>query len=138
MAILVSLVATALVAGAQDFKQRIVGKSPCAPNSQSEQSDFSVRLDKTQNTTLLYRDLSSVRIVLIIQAKVPSDGCGVIRDVVQIKRSAKNFEFRCLDPQAPTDVMVGTAMRKYGNIKLVTAIDAWRIDLKEQIHRDTS
>jgi len=120
------------VANAQDFKQRYIGKSPCSADIRSEQPDFSLRLDKTQNTTLLYRDLSNFRVVLIIQAKVPSDGCGVIRDVVQITRSTRNFEFRCFDPQAPTDVIVGTTARKYGDIKLVTAIDAWRIDLKER------
>ena len=128
---LVGFLATAGVAQAQDFRQRFVGKSPCATEIQSELSDFSMRLDKTQDLTLLYRDLSNVKILMIIQPRIPSDGCGVIRDVVQIARITKDFEFRCFDPQAPADVIIGTSIRK-GSIKPVTAIDAWRIDLREQ------
>jgi TonB family protein len=130
-AVLVGLLAAAGVAQAQDFKQRFVGKSPCAPGIQSQLSDFSLRLDKTQDLTLLYRDLSAVKILIIIQPNGSGDHCGVIRDVVQITHIAKNFEFRCFDPQAPTDVTIGTSIRK-GSTKPVTAIDAWRIDLKEQ------
>jgi TonB family protein len=130
-AVLVGLLAAAGVAQAQDFKQRFVGKSPCAPNIQSQLSDFSLQLDKTQDSTLLYRDLSAVKILMIIQPNGSGDHCGVIRDVVQITHIAKDFEFRCFDPQAPTDVTIGTSIRK-GSTKPVTAIDAWRIDLKEQ------
>lgn len=135
-AVLAGLLAIAGIAKAQGFKQQYVGKSPCSPDIQSEFSDFGLRLDKTQNLTLLYRDLSKVkpkvRIVMIIQPKAGNPGCGVIREVVQITHIAKNFEFRCFDPQAPTHVILGTAIRRYGSVKAVTAIDAWRIDLKEQ------
>lgn len=130
-ALLMGLLVAASVAQAQDFKQRFVGKSPCAPDIQSEHSDFSLRLDKTQDLTLQYRDLSAVKIVMIIQPSGSGDRCGVIRDVVQITHVAKDFEFRCFDPHAPTDVTIGTSIRK-GSTKPVTAIDAWRIDLKEQ------
>jgi hypothetical protein len=68
---------------------------------------------------------------MIIEPKGSGDHCGVIRDVVQITRIGKDFEFRCFDPHAPTNVTIGTSIRK-GSTKLVTAIDAWRIDLKEQ------
>jgi len=51
--------------------------------------------------------------------------------LAEITHVAKDFEFRCFDPQAPTDVIIGTAKRN-GSIKPITAIDAWRIDLKEQ------
>lgn len=128
---LVGLLATAGVAQAQDFKQRFVGKSPCAPDIQSDRSDLSMRLDKAQDLTLLYRDLSRVKIVAIIQPNGFGDRCGVIRDAVQITHIAKDFEFRCYDPQAPSDVLIGTSIRM-GSTKLVTAIDAWRIDLKDQ------
>ena len=84
----------------QEHKQRFVGKSPCAPDIQSELSDFSLRLDKTQDLTLLYRDLSAVKVVMIIQPNGSGDHCGVIRDVVQTTRIAKDFEFRCFDPHA--------------------------------------
>lgn len=130
-ALLVGLLAAAGAAQAQDFKQRFVGKSPCAPDIQSEHSDFSLRLYKTQDLTLQYRDLSTFKIVMIIQASGADDHCGMIRDVVQITRIAKDFEFRCFDSHAPTDVTIGTSIRK-GSTKPVTAIDAWRIDLKEQ------
>lgn len=130
-AVLVGLLTAVGVAQAQDFKPRFVGKSPCAPELQSEHSDFSLRLDKTQDLTLMYRDLSAVKIVMIIQPSGSPDHCGVIRDVVQITHIAKDFEFRCFDPQAPTDVVIGTSIRK-GTAKPVTAIDAWRIDLKNQ------
>ncbi len=130
-AVLFGLLAVAGVAQAQDFKERFVGKSPCAPDIQSEFSDFSLRLDKTQDLTLLYRDLSAVKVVMIIEPNGSGDHCGVVRDVVQITRIAKDIEFRCFDPHAPTDVTIGTSIRK-GSTKPVTAIDAWRIDLKEQ------
>jgi TonB family protein len=130
-AVLFGLLAAAGVAQAQDFKQRFVGRSPCAPDIQSELSDFSLRLDKEQDLSLLYRDLSAVKVVMIIEPTSSGDHCGVIRDVVQITHIAKDFEFRCFDPQAATDVTIGTAIRK-GSTKPVTAIDAWRIDLKEQ------
>jgi len=130
-AVLFGLLAAAGVAQAQDLKQRFVGKSPCAPDIQSEFSDFSLRLDKTQDLTLLYRGLSAAKVVMIIESNSSGDHCGVVRDVVQITHIAKDFEFRCFDPQAPTDVMVGTSIRQ-GSTKPVTAIDAWRIDLKKQ------
>jgi TonB family protein len=129
-AVLFGLLA-ASVAQAQDFKQRFVGKSSCAPDIQSEFSGFSLQLDKDQDLTLLYRDLSVVKVVMIIEPTSSGDHCGVIRDVVQITHIAKDFEFRCFDPDAPTDVTIGTAIRK-GSTKPMTAIDAWRIDLKEQ------
>jgi len=129
--LLVGLLAVASVTHAQDFKQQFVGKSPCAPDIQSERSDLSLRLDKTRDSTLLYRDLSKVKIVVIIEPNGSGDHCGVIRDVVQVTHIAKDFEFRCFDPQAPTDVIIGTSLRR-GSTKPVTAIDAWRIDLKEQ------
>lgn len=130
MVVLAWLLAVAGAAKAQDYK-RYVGKSPCAPDLQSEYSNFSVRLDKTQELTLLARYLSKAKILMIIQPTGNNDHCGVIRDLVQITRNAKHFEFRCFDPQAPTDVIIGTVIRKYGNIKDVAAIDAWRIDLRE-------
>jgi len=130
-AVLFGLLAAAGVAQAQDSKQRFVGKSPCAPDTQSEFSDFGLRLDKTQDLTLLYRDLLAVKVVMIIEPNGSGDHCGVIRDVVQITHIAKDFEFRCFDPHAPDDVIIGTSIRK-GSTKPVTAIDAWRIDLKER------
>jgi TonB family protein len=135
--VLVGLLATAGATQAQDFKQRFVGKSPCAHDLQSEHVDFSLRLDKTQNTTLLYRNLSETKILMIVQPTADKD-CGMVRDLIQITRIAKDLEFRCFDPQAPTDVVIGTSIRKYGNIKDVTAIDAWRIDLKEQKFIETN
>ena len=130
-AVLFGLLAAVGVAQAQDFKQRFVGKSPCASELQSERSDFSLRLDKTQSTTLLYRNLSKTKILMIVQPTGDIEHCGVIRDLIQITQTAKDFEFRCFDAQTPADVVIGTAIRK-GSIKPVTAIDAWRIDLKEQ------
>jgi len=129
--VLVGLLATAGATQAQDFKQQFVGKSPCAPDIQSKQSEFSLRLDKTRDSTLLYRDLSKVKIVVIIEPSSSGDHCGVIRDVIQITHIAKDFEFRCFDPQTPTEVIIGTSIRR-GSTEPVTAIDAWRIDLKTQ------
>lgn len=136
-AVLFGLLAAAGVAQAQDFKERFVGKNPCAPDIQSEFSDFSLRLDKTQALTLLYRNLSTVKVVMIIQPNGSGDHCGLIRDVVQITHVAKDFEYQCFDPHAPTDVILGTSIRK-GSTKPVTAIDAWRIDLKEQQFIETN
>ena len=100
-AVLVGLLTAAGVAQAQDFKQRFLGKSPCAPEFQSEHSDFSLRLDKTQDLTLLYRDLLAVKVVMIIEPNGSGDHCGVVRDVVQITRIAKdiqrNLNFRTME-----------------------------------------
>ena len=134
--VLVGLLAAATVTQAQDIKQRFVGKSPCAPDIQSERSDFGLRLDKSRNTELLYRNIGNAKVLLIVEY-VQQD-CGVIRDVIQMTHPAKDFEFRCFDPQAPSDVIIGTSIRKYGNVKLVTAIEAWRVDLKGQKFIQTS
>src|SRR5258708_6324646 len=126
------LAAAGLAMAAQDdLRQKFVGKSPCASELQSKDSGFSLRLDKTEKTTLLYRDLSKVKILMIVQPTGDNNHCGVIRDLIQITHVAKDFEFRCFDPQAPKDVVLGTSIR-HGSTKLVSAIDAWRVDLKGQ------
>ena len=117
------------ITNAQDVKQ-YVGKSPCMPELQSEYSNFSLRLDKSQNLSLLTRDLPKSRILMIIQPTGDINHCGVIRDIVQIRHLAKGFELRCFDQQAPADVIIGTAIRKRST-KDLAAIEAWRIDLKE-------
>jgi hypothetical protein len=129
--VLVGLLATGGIARAQDFKQRYVGKSSCATDIQSDLSDFGLRLDKTQRTYLIQRRFSDAKIAIIVQYKDENDKCGVIRDVVQVRRASKYFEFSCVDPQAPGDVLIGTSIRN-GNVQPVTAIEAWRVDLKEQ------
>lgn len=129
-------------AQAQDFKQRYVGKDPCALKLKGDY-DFSLRLDKTRNSELRALDIGNTSIVMIIEHEKEGPACGIIRDVVQITVPAsdkhvdepfrdKHFEFRCFDSQAPTDVAVGTIVREGKNTRLMTAIDAWRINLKEQ------
>jgi hypothetical protein len=68
---------------------------------------------------------------MIVQATDDPEHCGIVRDIVVLRRIQKDFEFRCFDPQASGDVIVGTAIRR-GGTKRVSAIDAWRIDLKDQ------
>jgi hypothetical protein len=129
--LLFEILAMATVSHAQEFRQRFVGKSPCVADLKSEQPDFSLRLDKAQKTTLLYRDLSKAKILMIVQATGDPEHCGIVRDIVVLHRIQKDFEFRCFDPQAPGDVVVGTAIRREST-KPVSALDAWRIDLKDQ------
>jgi len=142
IAVLALLLASASVSTAQDFKQRYVGKDPCALKLKADY-DFSLRLDKTRNSELRALDIGNASIVMIIESKQDGPACGIIRDVVQVTVPTsdkhlddpfrdKHFEFRCFDAQAPTDVVIGTIVRKYGNVKVVSAIEAWRIDLKEQ------
>jgi hypothetical protein len=133
--LLAVLLLAAKSASAQDFKQ-YVGKSTCEPGVQSEFSDFSLRLDKTQQFDLVSRHWDKAQVVFIVRAKAATR-CGVISDTIQITgektfAGGKHFEFRCFDAQAPTDVVVGMILRKYGNVALATAVEAWRIDLKEQ------
>src|ERR1051325_8404808 len=90
---LAALLAIAGAAKAQDFKQSFVGKSPCTPEIQSEHSDFSLALDKAQGLTLLYRDLSKVKILMIVQPTGDSDHCGIIRELIQIQCIAKDLNF---------------------------------------------
>lgn len=134
MVILALLLFTASISSGQDFKQRFLGKDPCSPAIKGEYGDFSLRLDKTRNSELRALDNGKTQVVLLIEYKKEGSACGIIRDVVQITHLAKDkhFEFRCFDSKAPTDVVVGTVVRGYGNIKLIPAMDAWRIDLKEQ------
>lgn len=132
--VLAGLLATTSVAKAQDFKQRYIGKDPCGPEIKGEYGDLSLRLDKTRNSDLRALDNGNTQVVLIIEYKKEGSACGIIRDAVQITHVAKHkhFEFRCFDAEAPTDVVVGTIVREGKNTRVMTAIDAWRIDLKEQ------
>lgn len=139
------LFASASVSRAQDLKQQYVGKDPCALKLKGDYN-FSFRLDKTRDLELRALDKGAASIVTIIAYKHDGSGCGVIRDLAQITVSDrhidepfrdKHFEFRCFDAQAPTDVVVGAVVRGYGNVKLVTAREAWRIDLKEQKFMET-
>ncbi len=123
-----------LIAGgvsAQDFKKRFVGKSACAPELQSDHVDFSLPLDKTQDLNLIHRYWDAAKVVLLIESKGDSHACGVIRDVIQIPDVAQDFEFRCVDPRVPENVIIGTSIRN-GRSKPLIAIKAWRINLKEQ------
>jgi hypothetical protein len=131
--VLVGVLATAGVTKAQDFKQQYVEKDPCTLHLKGEFGDFSLRLDKTRCSEIRALDLGKTTIVMIVEHKNGS-ACGVIRDVVQIThvRDGEHPEFRCFDAQAPSDVVVGAVVRAYGNVKLVTATEAWGIDLKEQ------
>lgn len=136
----VGFLATTGATQAQDFRQLYVGKDPCALGIKGDY-DFSLRLDKTRNSEL--RDLvkGNASIVMITVYGQGGSTCGIIQDVVQIKIpnkhfdepfKDKHFEFRCFDVQAPTDVAIGTIVRKYKDIRVIPAIEAWRIDLKEQ------
>ncbi len=140
IAALALLLALASVSRAQDFKREYVGKDSCALKLKGDY-DFSLRLDKTRNSELRALDKGTASIVMIIEYRHDGPACGVIRDVVQITVNDKHFdepfrdkhfEFRCFDPQAPTDVVIGTILREYGNVKLIPAIEAWRIDLQGQ------
>lgn len=145
IAALALFLVSASVSMAQDFKRQYVGKDPCALKLKGDY-DFNLRLDKTRDLELRALDKGAASIVAIIEYKHDGSGCGVIRDLVQITVSDRHmdepfrdehFEFRCFDAQAPTDVVVGTVVRGYGNVKLVAAREAWRIDLKEQKFAET-
>jgi hypothetical protein len=117
-------------AEAQAFKEKYLGKSSCDRDIQSKRPDFGMGLDKTQKTYLKHRYLSDAQLLLIVQLQGESDKCGVIRDVVEIRDASKEFEFSCVDPTVPGDVVIGTSKRK-DSMEPLTAIEAWRIDLKE-------
>lgn len=134
------LLASASLSRAQDFKRQYVGKDACVLKLKGDY-DFSLRLDKTRDLELRVLDKGAASLVMIIEYKHDGSACGVIRDLVEIAVSDrhidepfrdKHFEFRCFDAQARTDVVVGTIVREGKNTRLTTAIDAWRIDLKEQ------
>jgi hypothetical protein len=132
------LLAIAGGARAQDFKQKYVGKSSCAPDIQSDRPDFSLRLDKTRNTYLINRNFSDAKVLLIVQLKGENDKCGAIRDAVAIRHIAKEFQFSCFDPSAPGEVVVGTRNANDTRINGI-AIEAWRIDIaKQTFHKATS
>lgn len=133
--VLALLLTAAGVTRAQDFKQRYIGKDPCSPEIKGEYGDLSLRLDKTRNSEIRALDKGKTQVTMIIEHKKDGSACGLIRDVVEITHlsKGKHFEFRCFDPQAPTDVIIGTTIRKgKARVNDVAAIDAWRIDLKDQ------
>lgn len=97
------LTAARLTIAQDDLKQKFVGKSPCAPELQSEHSDCGIRLDKTQGLQFIERRRDNRQVLLIVQYRDEKDGCGVIHDVVQITRLGrqKHFEFRVMTPRPP-------------------------------------
>lgn len=131
------LLAFADDAGAQGPKQQYVGKGSCAPDLHSDRPDFSSRLDKIRNTYLISRNFSNSKVLLIVQLNGENDKCGVIRDAVTIRHTAREFQFSCFDPSAPGEVVVGT---RNANDTRVTgiAIDAWRIDIERQTFTRTA
>lgn len=128
--ILISFLATSLTVKAQGVKDRFVGKSPCAPETLSKRPDFSMRLDKTQRTDLVNRNLSHSKVLLIVQYKDGVDTCGVILDAVEIRNMSEDFQFSCFDPLTPEGVVVGTRNTNDSRITGI-AIEAWRIDSKQ-------
>jgi hypothetical protein len=117
-------------ANAQAKKQMYVGKSSCEQEIQSERPDFSMGLDATQKTYLIHRYQSESKILLLVQLQGDTDRCGVVRDVIEIHDVSKEFEFSCVDPEVPGDIVIGSSKRK-DNMEPITAIDAWRIDPKQ-------
>jgi hypothetical protein len=117
-------------AEAQTFKERYLGKSSCDRDIQSRRPDFSMGLDRTQRTYLVHRYLSDTKILLIVQLQGESDRCDVIRDLIEIRDPSKEFEFSCVDSKVSSDVVIGTSKRR-DSMEPLTAIEAWRIDLKE-------
>ena len=136
IAALALVLAPASVVRAQDFKRQYVGKNPCELKLKGDY-DFSLRLDKTRNLELRALDKGTSSVVMIIEYKQGGPACGVIRDLVQITVRDrhvdepfrdKHFEFRCFDAHAPTEVVIGTVVRAYGNVAIAPAIEGWRID----------
>lgn len=122
---------------AQDYKHRYVGQSSCAPEIQSNRPDFSARLDKSRNTFLVSRSFSHVKVLMIVQFKGGNYKCGMILDAVTIRHLSKEFQFSCVDPLAPSDVVIGT---RNGDDTSETgiAIEAWRVDLPKQAFEKAS
>jgi hypothetical protein len=117
-------------AEAQGIKEKYLGKSSCDRDIQSKRPDLGMGLDKTQRTYLIHRHLADAKVLLLVELQGESDKCGVIRDVVEIRDASKEFEFDCVDPLVPGDVVIGTSKRK-DSLEPLTAIEAWRIDLKK-------
>jgi hypothetical protein len=117
-------------ASAQASKEMYIGKSSCDQAIQSKRPDFSMGLDGTQKTYLIHRYISDGKIVLLVQLQGETDRCGIVRDVIEIRDVSQEFEFSCVDPEAPADVVIGTSKRK-DSMEPLTAIEAWRIDLRK-------
>lgn len=136
LVVLSALLGLVCTANAQTTQQKYIGKSSCDPELQAKRPDFSMGLDKAQRTYLIHRYLSDDAVLLLIQLEGESDRCGIIRDVVKIRAASEEFEFSCVDPQQPGDVVMGSK-RKNGREPLY-AIEAWRIDLaKNRFERIT-
>lgn len=113
-------------AEAQTASQKFIGKSSCDPELQAKRPDFSMGLDKAQRTYLIHRYLSDEAVLMLVQLESESDRCGIIRDVVKIRNASEEFEFSCVDPQQPGDIVIGS--KKKNGREPLYAVEAWRID----------
>src|SRR5579859_28746 len=123
-------------AGAQGVKQKFIGKSSCDRELQPKRPDFSMGLDKAQRTYLIHRYLSDTAVLLLVQLEAETGTCGIIRDVVEIRAASEEFEFSCVDPKLPGDVVIGS--KRKNTREPLYALEAWRIDLTHNRFERTS
>jgi len=116
--------------GAGDLHAQYVGKSSCTRELWGSTGNYGLRLDKTQNAYLAAHTVQGKNILAIVRYDKEGDRCGVITDLVEAVTTQNYFEFVCVDCGAPSDVVVGT-WPENDNSSSATAVEAWRIDLKQ-------
>ena len=125
-----SLILIAIGARGDDLQNKYVVKSSCKQELWGPLGNYGMRLDKTQNAYLAAHTVQGQNILMIVRYAREGDECGTIRDVVGSKDVQNRFEFLCVDCSAPSVVVVGTSPEK-NNASSATAVQAWKIDLKE-------
>lgn len=126
---LLLMITIAVSANAQESSRKYIGRSGCDKQF-DYRTHFGIRLDKTQNTYLDYREIGKIGVLLLLQFKIGDFQCGVIRDAVEITDLSKTFQFDCVDHKHPGEIVVGLSKVLDGG-EVATTSNAWRIDLTE-------
>ena len=108
------------------LRQRFVYWSGCRPELINDPRG--ARLDGRKRTYLRAYRVDGKDTLFIVQYENENDHCGIVRDVIQAKRSANVFIWDCVDPEDPSAVVVGTWPSNRGHIS-GRSIEAWRVDL---------
>lgn len=127
---LLLMLTAAASAKAQESNRKYIGRSGCDKQF-DYRTRFGIRLDKSQNTYLDYREIGKVGVLLLLQFKREDSQCGVIQDAIEIRDLSKTFQFDCVDHKHLGEIVVGLTKVLNGD-DVATTSNAWRIDLRER------
>jgi len=126
-------------------QQKYIGLTLCSKELQSYHSRFGVGLDRIQHAYMEYREMPTIRLVMIVVFQSVNDKCGTVRDVRVFHYSHDEFDEECVEALHPENVVVGFFDSKFdedhperGALMRGPAVQSWRIDLKNLKFSPTS